>query len=95
MKKQHLIVMLVAMGCLAALSTDIYLPAMPAIADALATDMAMVQITLALFFATFGLGQLIYGPLSDKFGRRNVLLIGVGIFGFAALFCAQAGSEEM
>ncbi|NQZ90488.1 MAG: multidrug effflux MFS transporter [Colwellia sp.] len=90
-----MIVMLVAMGCLAALSTDIYLPAMPAIADALATDMAMVQITLALFFATFGLGQLIYGPLSDKFGRRNVLLIGVGIFGFAALFCAQAGSVEM
>jgi len=94
MKKQHLIVMLVAMGCLAALSTDIYLPAMPAIADALATDMAMVQITLALFFATFALGQLVYGPLSDKFGRRNVLLIGVGIFGFAALLCAQAGSVE-
>jgi len=94
MKKQQLIVMLVAMGCLASLSTDIYLPAMPAIADALATDIAMVQITLALFFATFSLGQLVYGPLSDKFGRRNVLLVGIGLFGFAALLCAQAASVE-
>jgi DHA1 family bicyclomycin/chloramphenicol resistance-like MFS transporter len=95
MNKNNLIAMLVAMGCLAALSTDIYLPAMPVIANALSTNMDMMQITLALFFATFGLGQLIYGPLSDKFGRRNVLLTGVGLFGAAALLCAQAGSVEM
>ncbi|MFT5756099.1 MAG: DHA1 family bicyclomycin/chloramphenicol resistance-like MFS transporter [Alteromonadaceae bacterium] len=95
MKKTHLMLMLVAMGCLAALSTDIYLPAMPTIANALNTDMAMVQITLALFFATFALGQLIYGPLSDNFGRRNVLLVGIAIFGFSALLCAEAGSIEM
>lgn len=94
MKKQHLMLMLVAMGCLAALSTDIYLPVMPTIADALATNMAMVQTSLALFFATFALGQLIYGPLSDNFGRRNVLLVGMGLFGFAALLCAQAESVE-
>jgi len=94
MKKQHLILMLVAMGCLASLSTDIYLPAMPTIANALDTDMAMVQITLALFFGTFALGQLFYGPLSDNFGRRNVLLAGIALFGFSALLCAQAGSIE-
>jgi len=94
MKKQHLILMLVAMGCLASLSTDIYLPAMPTIANALETDMAMVQITLALFFGTFALGQLFYGPLSDNFGRRNVLLAGIALFGFSALLCAQAGSIE-
>ena len=95
MKKQHLILMLVAMGCLAALSTDIYLPAMPAIADALGTNMTMVQITLALFFATFALGQLVYGPLSDNFGRRRVLLVGTGLFGCAALLCANAASVEI
>jgi len=94
MKKQHLILMLVAMGCLASLSTDIYLPAMPTIANALDTDMAMVQITLALFFGTFALGQLFYGPLSDNFGRRNVLLAGIALFGFSALLCAQASSIE-
>ena len=94
MKKQYLILMLVAMGCLASLSTDIYLPAMPTIANALDTDMAMVQITLALFFGTFALGQLFYGPLSDNFGRRNVLLAGIALFGFSALLCAQAGSIE-
>ncbi|KGJ95912.1 multidrug effflux MFS transporter [Colwellia psychrerythraea] len=95
MKKQYLILMLVAMGCLAALSTDIYLPAMPAIADELDTNMAMVQITLALFFATFALGQLVYGPLSDNFGRRKVLLVGIGLFGCAALLCANSTSVEM
>ena len=95
MKKQYLILMLVAMGCLAALSTDIYLPAMPAIADELGTNMAMVQITLALFFATFALGQLVYGPLSDNFGRRRVLLVGTGLFGCAALLCANAASVEI
>jgi DHA1 family bicyclomycin/chloramphenicol resistance-like MFS transporter len=94
MKKQHLLLMLVTMGCLASLSTDIYLPAMPTIANALGTDMAMVQITLALFFGTFALGQLFYGPLSDNFGRRNVLLAGIGLFGFSALLCAQAETIE-
>lgn len=95
MKKQHLVLMLVAMGCLAALSTDIYLPAMPAIANDMKTNMAMVQITLALFFATFALGQLIYGPMSDNFGRRKVLLVGISLFGCAALLCANAVSVEM
>jgi DHA1 family bicyclomycin/chloramphenicol resistance-like MFS transporter len=94
MKNHRLLLMLVAMSCLASLSTDIYLPAMPSIANELNTNMAMVQITLALFFATFALGQLFYGPLSDNFGRRNILLAGIGLFGFAALLCAQASSIE-
>lgn len=95
MKKKYLIFMLVAMGCLASLSTDIYLPAMSTIANSLVTDIAMVQITLALFFGTFALGQLFYGPLSDSFGRRKVLLAGIILFGFSALLCARAGSIEM
>jgi len=94
MKKQYLILMLVAMGCLASLSTDIYLPAMPDIANDLNSNMAMVQITLALFFGTFAIGQLFYGPLSDNLGRRNVLLAGIAIFGFSALLCAKATSIE-
>jgi DHA1 family bicyclomycin/chloramphenicol resistance-like MFS transporter len=94
MKNHRLMLMLVAMSCLASLSTDIYLPAMPSIANELDTNMAMVQITLALFFATFALGQLFYGLLSDNFGRRNVLLAGIGLFGFSALLCAHAGSIE-
>lgn len=79
---------------MAALSTDIYLPAMLAIADALATNMAMVQTTLALFFATFSLDQLVYGPLSDRLGQRNVLLAVIGRFGFSALLCAHPESVE-
>ena len=90
MKRIQLVMMLVSMGCIAALATDIYLPAMGDIATALATDMQQVQITLALFFATFALGQLVYGPLSDRYGRRTTLLFGIALFGAAALLCAQA-----
>ncbi|MCJ8297909.1 MAG: multidrug effflux MFS transporter [Pseudomonadales bacterium] len=94
MKRIQLVMMLVSMGCLAALATDIYLPAMGDIATALATHMQQVQITLALFFATFALGQLIYGPLSDHYGRRTTLLFGIALFGTAALFCAQTNSVQ-
>ncbi len=90
MKRIQLVMMLVSMGCIAALATDIYLPAMGDIATALATDMQQVQITLALFFATFALGQLIYGPLSDHYGRRVTLLSGIALFGAAALLCSLA-----
>ena len=82
---------LVAFGPLA---TDMYLPAFPAIGAALRADPAVLQATLAGFFLGTGLGQLVYGPLADRFGRRPPLLAGITLFTLASLGCALAHSAE-
>ncbi len=83
---------LVAFG---AISTDLYLPSLPAIGAAFETDAAQVQLTLSLFLAAFALGQLVYGPLSDRFGRRPVLLVGLAIYLGATLACLFATGIEV
>lgn len=86
-----LITTLVALG---PLSTDFYLPALPAITLALGTDVASTQLTLSVFLAGFGVGQLAYGPLSDRFGRRPVLLVGLVIYVLASVVCTLAPAIE-
>lgn len=86
-----LITSLVALG---PLSTDFYLPALPAIVAALSTDVASAQLTLSVFLVGFGAGQLIYGPLSDRFGRRPVLLGGMVVFCIASAICALVPAIE-
>jgi MFS transporter, DHA1 family, multidrug resistance protein len=84
---------LILLGVLTAvgsLSIDMYLPAFPAVVAALHTDPSAVQRTLSMFFIGFGLGQLIYGPLSDRFGRRPLLLVGMTIYTVASLACMFA-----
>lgn len=73
---------------------DMYLPAMPSIAADLAVGPAAVQGTLIAYFAGFGLAQLIYGPWSDKAGRKPPLYFGVGLFALASVGCALASSIE-
>jgi len=86
------IALLVALGPLA---TDMYLPALPGLTDAFATSAGRVQLTLSLFLAGFALAQIIYGPLSDRFGRKPVLLCGLSLFVLASIACALAESIEM
>lgn len=73
-----------------AISTDLYLPALPAIVTDLATEPARVQLTLSVFLAGFGLAQLVYGPLSDRFGRRPLLLLGTALYVGTSLACMAA-----
>ena len=80
---------LVAFG---AISTDLYLPSLPAIAEHFAADAGEVQLTLSVFLAGFAASQLVYGPLSDRFGRRPVLLVGLALYLAASLACALADS---
>ena len=83
----------VILGMLAAfapLAIDMYLPALPAMALALGSDSGGAQLTIASYFVGMGLGQLIYGPLTDRFGRRPPLFVGVGLFLLASLACALA-----
>lgn len=71
---------------------DMYLPALPQVAEALASSEAAVALTLTAYFIVFGLAQMIYGPLSDAIGRKVPLLIGVTIFLLASIACALAPS---
>ncbi|MCG8295719.1 multidrug effflux MFS transporter [Pseudomonas entomophila] len=84
---------LLILGALSAfgpLAIDFYLPAFPAMAHAFGTDEKHVQTTLAAYFLGLSLGQLAYGPIADRFGRRIPLLFGVGLFTLASLVCAYA-----
>jgi DHA1 family bicyclomycin/chloramphenicol resistance-like MFS transporter len=83
-------VILGMLGAFAPLAIDMYLPALPAMALALGSDSGGAQLTIASYFVGMGLGQLIYGPLTDRFGRRPPLFVGVGLFLLASLACALA-----
>jgi DHA1 family bicyclomycin/chloramphenicol resistance-like MFS transporter len=69
---------------------DMYLPAMPAIAEDLGTSMQSVQTTIVAYFVTFGLAQMIYGPWADQAGRKMPLYAGLGVFIVGTLICATA-----
>jgi DHA1 family bicyclomycin/chloramphenicol resistance-like MFS transporter len=71
-------------------SIDMYLPALPELAAELGATPQAVQFTLSAYFAAFGLSQLVYGPLSDRLGRKPPIYIGVGIFLVGSLACALA-----
>lgn len=88
---------LLTLGALAAfapMAIDMYLPAFPAIARDLRTDSGQVQLTMAACFLGFAIGQLLYGPLSDRFGRKPPLYAGIGLFVLASAGCALASSIE-
>lgn len=88
LKKTPLVIfMLGSLTAFAPMSVDMYLPALPAIADDLNTDAAQMQLTLASFFVAFAVGQLIYGPLADRFGRKPPLYAGLSLFVLASLAC--------
>jgi len=86
----HLLVTLGALTAFAPMSTDMYLPAFPAIATSLETSVTSIQVTLAASFLGLGVGQLLYGPLSDRFGRRRPLIAGLILFILASIACAFA-----
>ena len=88
------ILILGALSAFGPLAIDFYLPAFPAMALAFGTDEQHVQLTLAAYFLGLSLGQLAYGPISDRFGRRLPLLSGDALFTLASLACAYAPSLE-
>lgn len=87
-----LVIFAVALGPLA---TDLYLPSLPSIGRAFERPAADVQLTLSVFLMGFAVAQLVVGPLSDRFGRRPVLLGGLLLFLLASAFCAFAWSLEV
>jgi DHA1 family bicyclomycin/chloramphenicol resistance-like MFS transporter len=77
------------------LSTDLYLASLPGLATTFGVAPSVVQLTLSLFVVGFGAAQLVIGPLSDRFGRRPVLLGGLGLYLAASALCAFASSIEL
>ena len=85
--KLRLIFILALMSSIAPLSTDMYLPALSQVKQSFETSEFLTQLSLASFFVAFALGQLIYGPLSDIFGRKIPALVGIFLFMLSRLFC--------
>jgi DHA1 family bicyclomycin/chloramphenicol resistance-like MFS transporter len=73
---------------------DTYLPAFPAIAQDLQSNVQLVQMSLMSFFVAVALCQLVYGPAADRFGRKPPLYFGLTVFVFASIGCSFAGSAE-
>lgn len=86
--------LLAAMAGIAQFAAGVYTPSLPAIARSLGTDVSSVQLTLAIFLAALGAGQLVFGPLADRFGRRPVLVGGFGLFLAGTLACALSPDIE-
>lgn len=85
-------IMLALLAAIGPLSTDMYLPSLPAIARDLQATTAETQLTLSAFLIGFAMGQFVYGPISDRIGRRPVLLAGFVVFVLASAACAFASS---
>jgi MFS transporter, DHA1 family, multidrug resistance protein len=76
-------------------TTDLYLPALPGLTQALGSHTAQAQLTLSALLLAFGSSQLVWGPLSDRFGRRPVLLVGLALYSLASIASALAPNMEM
>jgi DHA1 family bicyclomycin/chloramphenicol resistance-like MFS transporter len=77
---------------LSALGTDLYVPALPAVAESFSAPVSATQLTLTTYFLGLAAGQLLWGPLSDRYGRRPVLLLALAIMLAATAAAAFAGS---
>lgn len=91
---QRLIVLLAALVAFGPLSIDMYLPSLPLIAQDLGAPESQIQLTISVFLAGLCAGMLIYGPLSDRFGRRKLLLGGIALYLLASLGCTLAAKAE-
>ena len=90
MSRHFVVVLLALLLGLQAVTTDLYLPALPAIRETLGASMGEIQLTLTALLLAFGLSQLVWGPLSDRFGRRPILLAGMSAYVLASVACVLA-----
>lgn len=83
----RIVVILAMLTAFAPFATDMYLPGFGQMATSFGTDHGRIESTLSAFFLGLAIGQALYGPLIDRFGRRTPLLVGVGLFALATIGC--------
>jgi len=93
-KQFYLILILGLLTAIGPLSIDMYLPAFPSIAKGLNTSVSTVMLSLSSFFVGISFGQLLYGPLLERFGRKTPLYFGLTLYAISSLACATAMSVE-
>lgn len=87
-----MIAYLAYIGMFIPLSTDLYLPALPEMGNYFSTSEFLVGLTLTIFFLVFAVSMILFGPLSDKYGRRPILIFGAALYTAASFACAVAPS---
>ncbi|WOT03764.1 multidrug effflux MFS transporter [Shewanella youngdeokensis] len=93
--KAGTLIFLVLISAFPPLTTDLYLPALPQMVAVLNTTQAMVNFTLSIYFVVYAMGLLFWGPLSEKVGRKPILLIGIAIYVVASTLCGLANNIEL
>ena len=94
-KQQFILILILgALSTISPFSIDMYLPGFPAIARDLGTSISVVQLSLTSYFIGIAAGQLLYGPLLDRFGRKKPLYAGLGVYIVASLACALTESAD-
>ena len=88
----RLLLILSALMSFASVSTDMYLPALPTIGRALHTSSASIEMTFSAFLVGFSLGQLLWGPISDRYGRRLPIAVGLVLFTIGSVGCALSST---
>ena len=90
-----MIAFIILMDAFIPLSNDLYLPAMPTMGEHLGTTDALVQLTITIFFFSYAIGMLVWGPLSDKYGRKRPLIAGFLLYSAATALCMLAWNIEV
>lgn len=93
-RQWSVVAILALLTALEPLSIDLYLPGFFVMAEAFKTDIAQIQLSLSTFLGGFALGQLIWGPISDRFGRKKPVLLSLVIFVVASIACIYARTAE-
>lgn len=91
----RLVILMGALAAMGPLAIDMYLPGMPAMGAALHASVAETEATVSAFLAGMAIGQLLYGPASDRLGRRGPLMVGVLLYVLASGACALAASPHL
>ena len=93
--KVGFIIFIAVMNMFIPLSIDLYLPAVPSMGEYFQTEASVVNLTLVSFFFFYAVGILVFGPFSDKYGRKPMLLFGSAVYTAASIGCALSGSIGM